>query len=243
MAKLKIYALPSINKSITLHANLIKPTTNLEFSLLFVTFVIRKWRFQVSDLFASYWHRLYTPDQNSIYSKLNRWSTRKSMTEYLLARIPSKTSEIQIIIPTSISILDVQTQIKSALVHPWSYSMFAWLPVDYYFCAYGIGYPFLFYHTFRCNNLIRAKLGQQKLKTMIDIEKVEWIHSAEFDKQIKDTCSKIGMDAVNGDLDDDVIDDLAGQLKLPDLKQTYRRARMEHYIHDPKPVETNTHSI
>ena len=115
------------------------------------------------------------------------------------------------------------------------------------------------YHLFRLNATVRAHLGAQKIQHLANRRKISWTSSSELQEMIKDFSSKtsqelrtITADEVSHgtsssntnrkkqevwewqdghDLHDDVVRELEVKLKLPELLQTFRRTRMQYYVH------------
>jgi hypothetical protein len=103
MAKrlLRIYVFPCANGSLTLHPAFLPPKNNIEQFALFSSYVVRKWRYQISDFFGYYWHSFgrysynSNPNIKSLYTYGNRLSTRKASGEYFLKMIPDLTEKIE----------------------------------------------------------------------------------------------------------------------------------------------------
>lgn len=98
---LKIYVLPAINGSVSFHARFLKPANKIEYSALFASFVVRKWRYQLSDMFGAHWHDFgnwahannHFP-MKKLYEAGNRITSRRANDEYLLKMIPERTQNV-----------------------------------------------------------------------------------------------------------------------------------------------------
>lgn len=200
--KIKIYCLPTIENRILFHAEYPKVETKLELGSLFAGYCLRKWRYQLSDSFAYYWHQL--PQQTSstfisktIYNLGNRLTTRRCSDEYFFKSIPFKTGEIEFIYPSSLQEDRVKHQLAAWMRDAHKYapkSLFfgILLPTNFYIAKFFLvaaqaGFT---YHLFRLNATVRAHLGSQKIQHLANRRKITWTSSKELQDLIKDLSRK-----------------------------------------------------
>lgn len=80
------------------------------------------------------------------------------------------------------------------------------------------------------------------MQALINSGRVKWVHSQELETALIESCCKTtkslaqeGIDwKLDGDLHDEVIIKLEKSLKLPELLQSYRRARIEKMVQGNK---------
>jgi hypothetical protein len=113
---LKCLVLPTLSKQFACHNRLLKPTSKGEESLQIASYILRKWRFSVSDSLAFYWHSYghSTQGQSKIYKLGTRLLTRRSADEYFFKSIPQRTTSIEFIYPSSCDLTSIQQQL-----HHW----------------------------------------------------------------------------------------------------------------------------
>ncbi|KAJ3041065.1 hypothetical protein HDV00_009965 [Rhizophlyctis rosea] len=112
------------------------------------------------------------------------------------------------------------------------------------------------YNVFRVNAHWRADVGAKVLQRLINEKKVIWTPSEELEKMIVTTSEKVTQRAQaenaersakgvaanapvwrwnpRDDIHDEVIEELEQQLHSPEFARTYRRARMQYFIHRGK---------
>ncbi|KAI8905031.1 hypothetical protein EDD86DRAFT_212107 [Gorgonomyces haynaldii] len=247
--KLQVYVIPSIGR-LTLHPRFLKPQTQVEYGALFFSFVLRKWRYQVSDFFGQYWHqfgaRVHGTRLQPLYWFGNRITTRKCLDEYLFKMIPKRTQEVEFIFPTSVS----EQQAKETLVRYLSNKSFGsrlvgWslmLPTSFFIAKFFVlGANALFsYNVFRINAAWRASNGQSRLQDLVDRRKVIWTQSSDLESLIGQTSDQVSQDLKSqgieyqwqsgSDVHDEVVLRMQKELKLPELIQSHRRTRMHSLV-------------
>ncbi|KAJ3015749.1 hypothetical protein HKX48_004404 [Thoreauomyces humboldtii] len=244
---LKVYVLPTLNGKYAFHAAFLKPRTQFERGAVISAFILRKWRFQLSDTFAFAWHAFGARFTRSggvgigafVYKWGNRVTTRKAADEYFLKSIPRITEH---------SLVDSSTdgdRHRSKL--------FLWallLPSALYISKFYIALAnILFtYNVFRLNASWRSMYGSKILQRLLDSRQVTWTASEALDEQVRalsaDVTRRAEAEAGHGgkvwrwtkdsDLHDEVVDRLEADLKLAELARTYRRARMQYFVHGTK---------
>jgi hypothetical protein len=113
-SRLQSYILPTLNHQYTLHNRLLNPLNSSEFKLQVSSYILRKWRYTLSDTLAYYWHSFGSHSTSSIWYKLgNRLSTRISADEYFFKSIPQRTTTIQFVYPSSCDLTQIQLQLQS----------------------------------------------------------------------------------------------------------------------------------
>jgi hypothetical protein len=251
MNKLKVYILPSIKGKLAFHARFLRPNSRFELGALFAVYILRKWRFQISDSFGQQFHKLAISKYEFV-RKLHfhtlALTTRKAVDEYFFRQIPTKTDSIEFILPLSVSLSDAEKQLKYWLLESPKYAprlilLGLLLPTNIFVAKY-IGFVpaniLLSYHLFRFNQYFRAYYGSTRLQTLINRNKVEWKPSVEFSESILVTASKVSEDLKaegidwkwepGHDLNDEVVEILSKEHKIPELLQTVRRSRMQYYV-------------
>ena len=242
-----------------MHPAFLKPVTRLELGALFTSYVLRKWRFQVSDFFGQYWHQLAKKEDKSLLSNVykigNRLTTRKTIGEYFFRMIPNKTEKVNyidkitFIFPPSISEQQVKSELQSWILETPKYGshLFLWsilLPVNFYVAKFLGLLPanaFFAYHIYRLNSVFRAFYGARRFQTLVNTNRVEFEACQEWGDAIiksSDIVSsellKEGIDfrwEKGNDIHDDVALILSAEFKLPELLQTVRRTRLSYYVH------------
>ncbi|KAJ3158777.1 hypothetical protein HDU86_002458 [Geranomyces michiganensis] len=268
---LKIYVLPTLHHRAVFHPAFLRPRSPLERTAIVAAYILRKWRYQLSDTFAYAWHAFGAHSnghRNPIYRLGNRLTTRRTAAdEYLLKSIPRITETIEFIYPASMpnGSRGIKRQLSdSVLANSDSHrqKLFLWallLPSALYVAKfYLVAANVLFsYNVFRLNASWRAVYGAKCLQRAIDARQVTWTASRELDDRIKAISQQVQVAASrsrdaaaaaaysadadaawtwseDGDLHDEVVERLEEELKLAELSRTYRRARMQYFVHGPK---------
>jgi hypothetical protein len=118
---LQIYVLPTLRGSYTIHPRFLKPRTKVEHGALFTSFVLRKWRYHISDAFGSPWHAFGQEAHQSgsylkhVYNFGNRITTRRAGAEYFFKMIPERTEGVEIIYPAGVDESRLRRQIGTWL--------------------------------------------------------------------------------------------------------------------------------
>ncbi|KAJ3322817.1 hypothetical protein HDV06_002678 [Boothiomyces sp. JEL0866] len=252
---LKIYAFPSLNGRCVFHAQFLSPTTNLEYAGMAVAYITRKWRYQISDMMGSHWHKLGQSKQGSVINRIyrfgNRITTRKAADEYFFKQIPSRTEHIEIIFPSCIKQSTVQDQIQVWLADSDKFtSKLAFygvlLPTNFYIAKfYLLAANVLFtYHVFRVNSSFRAHFGSKRMQELVNRRQVQFTSSQELQDKISSISNKVSLELQkenlswtwnNDDLHDDVALKLSTELRLPELVQSVRRSRMQYMLPNQRP--------
>ena len=94
------------------------------------------------------------------------------------------------------------------------------------------------YHAFRLNSAFRAYHGSKTIQSIANSKKIEWVCSPDFESEILDACHQASADLnkewrwkKGEDLHDLAVLMLEKKLKLPELQQTVRRARLEYFYY------------
>jgi hypothetical protein len=253
MSKLRVFCLPTIKNRIVFHAEYPSVDSKIELGALFAGYVLRKWRYQISDTFGSYWHQLGRKQsyfQTLIYNFGNRLTTRRCADEYFFKQIVPKTLEIEFIFPTCLDESLIQKQLSTWIGDSRKFSpklLFfgLLLPTNFYIAKWFlIGAQAGFsYHVFRLNAVARAHFGSQKIQKLANRRRVTWTSSPklqakieEFANQVRDENQAEGLKTSwawksGEDLHDDVVSKLEKEFKLPELLHTFRRTRLQYYVH------------
>ena len=236
-----------------MHPAFLKPTNKVELGAFFISFVTRKWRYQISDYFGQYWHRLGTRDPKSyslkFYNIGNRLTTRKLISEYFFRMVPNKSEHITFIIPPSIDEIKVKQQLQQWMLETSNYGpkLFIFsmlLPTNFYVAKFLGLLPanaLFTYHIYRLNSIFRALYGSKRLQTLVDTNRVtfeanqDWEnaiikHSTQVTKELK--LENINWEwRAGNDLHDDVVLKLQTEFKLPELIRTVRRTRLSNHVY------------
>jgi hypothetical protein len=249
----------------------------------FISFCIRKWRYQVSDFFGSYWHSLgsygyinsntvvqskhegKSMDSNSIFNTIqntsteipltkkiiqniyklgNKLTTRNAQSEFFMAQIPSKTTHIEFIYPSSIPLSQVKTQLLHFMQDVPKFTrnllfLSLMLPLNFYISKFYIvlANVCFTYHVFRCNQAFRSVMGSKRFQTLLDTNRVTFTSSNSLETLIEQTCDRVVKEnelqwkySPGDDLHDLVVEQLSKELRLPELKTTIRRTRLVSFI-------------
>ena len=97
--RLKTFVLPTLHNQHIFHPRFLKPLHTIETSILLTSFIIRKWRFQLSDIGAYLWHSfghrsVKSPWMNRLYLLGNKMTSRNASDEYFFKMIPKRTKEV-----------------------------------------------------------------------------------------------------------------------------------------------------
>ena len=118
---------------------------------------------------------------------------------------------------------------------------------------------FFTYNVFRINSHWRASTSASTLQRLLDCKSVTWTPSTELERLIVDQAEQFSSQLAQnvklstnnneqvvgkvwkwdpnrerGDLHDAVITRLQALMKLPELIRTYRRTRMQYFVHQGK---------
>ncbi|KAH6567987.1 hypothetical protein BSLG_006304 [Batrachochytrium salamandrivorans] len=260
--KLQVYILPTIGGRYVFHSRFVTPKNNFEYAMLFMSFVTRKWRYQVSDFSASYWHNFgqwaiqsKSKASSTVYFAVSKMLSRRASDEYFFKTIPPTIDQVEFIYPPCLNEKLIHEQLQNWLkdsgVHQHRMIIGALLLPANFLLAKVIWLPaniFLVYYLFRVNASIRANSGANMLQKLINSRQVNWIPSPEFQSQIETLSTDVthriaktenmAVDSPTvwkwdpqGDLHDDVIAGLQKQLNVHEWSNTYRRSRMQYYMH------------
>jgi hypothetical protein len=253
---LKVYVFPSLHGKLCFHAKFLKPSNKLELGALFVAYCTRKWRYQLSDFAGQHWHSLSKTAPNSVLHSMyrigNRLTTRKAEDEYFFKTVPNKAEHIEFIFPSSIPEIQIREQLREWMSQSHKFTpklvFFSLLLPTNFFVAKVLGLipanALFTYHIFRLNASFRAMYGSKRLQTLIDTDRVTWTPSTQLESQIQEWSAEIEKELAKAgqswtyvprqDLHDLLVDKVAQELRLPELKQSIRRSRMHHFVHPPK---------
>ncbi|KAI9091238.1 mitochondrial K+-H+ exchange-related-domain-containing protein [Phlyctochytrium arcticum] len=254
---LKVFILPTLHNKHAFHARFLPPRTPFERSAIVMAYVLRKWRYQISDTFAFMWHGMgsgSTGIGRRIWALGNRAVTRRAADEYFLKTVPRITEHIEFIYPASANSRVIKSQLGDFLSNSGRHrqKLFLWaliLPSSLYIAKVYVVLANLFfsYNVFRLNASWRSQYGAKTLQKLLDSKQVTWTSSQELDDQIKvlsdEVTSRMKKEdgpvwqwTPTGDLHDEVVEGLEAQLKAVELARTYRRARMQYLVHNGKEV-------
>ncbi|KAJ3178034.1 hypothetical protein HDU87_003812 [Geranomyces variabilis] len=254
---LKIYVLPTLHHKIVFHPAFLRPRSSIERSAIVAAYILRKWRYQLSDTAAFAWHALgaQSSGRNFLYRFGNRITTRRAADEYFLKSIPRIAETVEFIYPASVSSRAIKRQLSDeVLANSDSHrqKLFLWallLPSALYVAKFHlVAANVLFsYNVFRLNAAWRSVYGAKVLQRAIDARQVTWTASTELDERIRAISDEVAAKAkaeaggdshtwkwTGGDLHDEVVERLETELKLAELSRTYRRARLQYFVHGPK---------
>ncbi|KAJ3153476.1 hypothetical protein HDU89_000502 [Geranomyces variabilis] len=260
---LKIYVLPTLHNKNVFHPAFLRPRSSIERSAIVAAYILRKWRYQLSDTAAFAWHALgaQSSGRNFLYRFGNRITTRRAADEYFLKSIPRIAETVEFIYPASISSRTIKRQLSDeVLANSDSHrqKLFLWallLPSALYVAKFHlVAANVLFsYNVFRLNAAWRSVYGAKVLQRAIDARQVTWTASSELDERIRAISDQVAARAKaeaggggdgndsqtwkwteGGDLHDEVVERLETELKLAELSRTYRRARLQYFVHGPK---------
>ena len=202
--KLVILALPTIHQQFALHPLFLKPKNKSEYAILFSSYVLRKWRYQISDSFASYWHSfghsssINSPFKFRIYQRLNSLITRKSLDEYFFKNIPARTTEVEFVYPKDSNEQELQKTVERWLKTSAKFKTQAtfWLMTLPITVIMGKLYVipanvFLVYHLFRTFASIRAFQGSMTLQKLLNGKNVQWIPDEDLQKDIENQSTAV----------------------------------------------------
>lgn len=174
--RLVVYVLPCQN-TFSVHPRFLKPETKPQIAALFVSYIVRKWRFALSDVFAaqfaSFGQKAYASNSKMgihIHSLATRISTRNCTPEYFFKGIPKRTEHIEFVFPESVEKERVEFMLKKWITnHAPSYASGLFgsamiLPVGLYlakFIGSGPANVLFSYNIFRVNAYWRAKEGNR----------------------------------------------------------------------------------
>ncbi|TPX60210.1 hypothetical protein PhCBS80983_g01932 [Powellomyces hirtus] len=259
---LKIYVFPTLHNKHVFHPAFLRPRSPFERGAIIAAYILRKWRYQLSDTFAFAWHAFGASAATSgimpakmMYKWGNRATTRKAADEYFLKSVPRITEHVEFIYPASANAKLIKNQVGEILANSDRHrgKLFLWallLPSALYISKFYLALAnILFtYNVFRLNASWRSMYGSKVLQKLIDSRNVTWTPSEELDAQVKsiseDVTKRLSGEGAegrrvwrwtrDGDLHDEVVEQLERDLKLAELGRTYRRARLQYFVHGPK---------
>ncbi|TPX38279.1 hypothetical protein SmJEL517_g00282 [Synchytrium microbalum] len=244
---LRVVVLPTLNQKTVFHARFLQPANPFERGAIVAAYVLRKWRYSLSDTLAYYWHSFGATSEpktlsSAIYRAGNYMTTRRSADEYFLKMIPMATERIQFMYPTSSNLALVKKNLNLWLQNSDRHTttLFLWtliFPVDFYVSKFFVvGANLLFiYNCFRVVSSFRAVMGARQLKKLVEENGVEFVASDELQKSIEESANESGVQVVkDGDIDDAVVDGVEKRLKCVELGRTYRRTRFQYFVHGGK---------
>ncbi|KND01776.1 uncharacterized protein SPPG_03568 [Spizellomyces punctatus DAOM BR117] len=185
----------------------------------------------------------------------NRMTTRRAADEYFLKSVPKITEHIEFVYPASANAKLIKNQLGEFLANSDRHrsKLFLWalvLPVDLYLAKFHLAIAnILFsYNIFRLNASWRSMHGSRTLQKLLDSKAVTWTASKELDEMIQRISGEVTQQIErevgsqgrvwrwrpDGDLHDDVVEKLERDLKMAELGRTYRRTRLQYYIHEGK---------
>jgi hypothetical protein len=218
----------------------IVPNSEIEKHAIRFGYFLRKRRYEISDLFASYFHDLH--DSQSQLLKRLHWKSNLHLTrvcddEYFLKFIPSSIDQIEFILSPEIDQLLVKKQLldwlsKSNRHYPllginslcfpitlWL-SKFIYLPMNILF----------WYNAFRLMSHFRSITGSTTLSNLYDSKKLIF----KLDPSLN---------GLKGDLDDDKVLELEKSFKFPELARTYRRVRWQYLMLEPNQIKSTNNNM
>ncbi|KAJ3218532.1 hypothetical protein HDU67_005091 [Dinochytrium kinnereticum] len=251
----KIYVFPTIHPTkYAFHVRFSPPRNQFERLAIVLGFVLRKWRYKVSDAFAEPWTGFgkWAVTEGGFFGKLvyqgiNRIITRKADDEYFLKTVPMIAEHAEFIYPPSLNSRLIKEQLVDYLGDSTKHrgKLFLWtliLPLDIYLAKVALvaANTFLCYNVFRVNAHWRANRNAQTLQRLIDTKKITWTPSQGFEdvvmKKVGEVHKEVGWRFDGGDLHDGVLERLEVELKLPELLRTYRRVRAQFLFKEWKAV-------
>ncbi len=190
---------------------------------LFTSFVLRKWRYQIGDVFGGYWKRLEKSNP-WLYRMGNQITTRRASAEYFFKMIPAQADEIEFLFPPSTNVDALKAQINDWLNSSTMYnaSMLLWglvLPSNFLIAKFFIlpANIAFSYNVFRFNSSWRARNGSAHLASLLKDQKVSWIEAKELQH-------------IGSSIDDCEVIKLGRDLKLHELIRTHTRTKWESRI-------------
>ncbi|KAL2913479.1 hypothetical protein HK105_206939 [Polyrhizophydium stewartii] len=194
-----VYVLPTAGGRFALHPRLLIPKDSVQFGVFFASFVLRKWRYQVSDQFGSAWHGFGraaaasgSPLLRRIYATGNRLTTRVAADEYFLKAVSALVTSIEFVYPPSIDDAQLRKQVgewlKRGTIHRnRTFAATSLLPLNFVLAKFFLmpANAVLVYHLFRLSSSMRAHTGVTTIQKLVDRGQVKWTPSAEFEEQIR----------------------------------------------------------
>nr|KAJ3420421.1 hypothetical protein HK105_005688 [Polyrhizophydium stewartii] len=235
-----VYVLPTAGGRFALHPRLLIPKDSVQFGVFFASFVLRKWRYQVSDQFGSAWHGFGraaaasgSPLLRRIYATGNRLTTRVAADEYFLKAVSA-----------------LVTSVGGTIHRNRTFAATSLLPLNFVLAKFFLmpANAVLVYHLFRLSSSMRAHTGVTTIQKLVDRGQVKWTPSAEFEEQIRKaadaaTAEMAEMRGVpvtdpsvwkwrpGADIHDLALDKLQREISAPELLVNYRRARMQYFVY------------
>ncbi|KAI8930015.1 hypothetical protein BC831DRAFT_440931 [Entophlyctis helioformis] len=174
------------------------------------------WRYQVSDVFASYWHDFGMNALRSlgsgkpastaanVYRWGNRLTTRRAADEYFFKMVPTFVDQIEFVYPTSVDERLVKAQLSEWLKRAsvlWLYRtrMFLaglFVPVNFLFAKvfFLLANTMLIYNIFRMSASMRAHTGSTTIQKLIDKKRALWTPSDDLQTKIETISDKVSAD-------------------------------------------------
>ena len=250
-----IFVLPTIHNRLVFHVQMKRPTTDVEYAILFSCYVFRKWRFMVSDAFGQQWHSFGVSAfqtgsewRKKAYQLGNRLTTRVACDEYFFKMVPRSIDTVEIVYPKSVDVEAIKQQLdvwlkRTSQHQANTFAATILLPFTVYLSKFVFipANALLCYQLFRISASFKATQGLERIKTTIDRKKVQWVASEDLEYRIREMSDsntrKMGdwkWDPKK-DLHDDVVRKLQDDLLIPELLQQYRRSRIQYFVY-PKSI-------
>ncbi|KAJ3203911.1 hypothetical protein HK099_001331, partial [Clydaea vesicula] len=209
---LSVVVLPTINEKLVFHSKFLKPRNQPERVALVFAYILRKWRYQISDVFAEAWNSFghsafnekgkFGKFQRSFYLNVNKLITRKSCSEYFLKTIPEDITGMEIIFPSSLDKDVIKKRLATMTEENDKHkrNLYLWLlilPTNLFLAKFGdtavlFANLFFTYNCFRVNAHYRAMHGVKELEKALRRKKfVNFNSSKELDDLIKAESSEV----------------------------------------------------
>ncbi|KAJ3113746.1 hypothetical protein HDU96_003006 [Phlyctochytrium bullatum] len=246
---LKVYVLPTLHPTrFAFHARIPPPRNPVERVAVVVAYVFRKWRYRVSDQFAEPWNALgrwcFRGGEGTVTARAFRMASRvvsrRADDEYFLKSVPAIAKEMEVIYPPSVDVRLVKEQLSLYLADTIKHrrGLYLWsmiLPFDLYLSKFLVlaANAFFCYNVFRVNAHWRANTAQQTVQSLIDARRVVWTPSPGFEALVRERADDVTRELGGrwvwrgGDLHDEVVLRVEGEMRLPELARTYRRVRAQ----------------
>ncbi|TPX52558.1 hypothetical protein SeMB42_g01342 [Synchytrium endobioticum] len=246
---LRVVVLPTLHNKSVFHPRFLTPMPNkFEKAAIIGAYVLRKWRYAVSDIFAYHWHAFGSTalqQPHGLAGRVYRWAslatTRRASGEYLLKMIPLQTEKF--VYPPSSDVGAIKQHLNSHMQASDKHlvSLFLWslvFPLDFYIAKFFVvAANLLFvYNSFRVVSSFRAVMGARVLKRLVEEGSVEFVPSRDVENDVLEIVNRSGgvVDTVAGDLSDDVVEECERKWRCVELARTYRRARFQYWLHGGK---------
>ncbi|RKP03497.1 hypothetical protein CXG81DRAFT_23893 [Caulochytrium protostelioides] len=226
---LKVYVLPARNHKYAFAAKFLPARAPWEHHATVLSYVARKWRYDLSDLCGTVWHRFGANAMAQgpqswaarAYMYGNRMTSRSAEAEYFLKQIPHRTQQIEIIYPSTLRGEQIDAQLQGWLATAearqtpqiWLWTML--LPLDVLLAkvvSASFANAFLFYNVFRVNAHVRARNGSRVLQKLQEADAVTWTASTDLEAYL---------DRVGRDVTAQLRDEHARDGEPPDAAWTY----------------------